>query len=159
MLQKKICMFGSPVGTRLIRACAYGIFSDMYKSSIGVAIHRKLVQVRDMQVKLLVWDLDISEEFQRVRASYIRGISGYVVVEDPNDETSMRHSQKFHELVRDAVGRLPSLTFSIDAKNESGEATIESSSLKRLVDESFSDLARRMLKCEELDADGELRLS
>lgn len=149
MLQKKICMYGSPAGTRLIRACTHGIFSDKLMSTIGVLVHRKQVLIRDLKMNLLVWDLAINEGYDRVRSSYIRGMSGYIVVEDPNDETSMRLSHDFHELVRDTVGRIPFLTFSIDSKNEAGEPTLNSSSLQRIVNESFSDLARRMLKHDE----------
>lgn len=146
MLQKKICMFGSPLGTRLIRECFYSIFSEKYRSTIGVAIHRKQVQVGKVDLNLLVWDLAFNDDCWRTLPSYLRGMSGYVVVEDPADEASQRLTQEFHQVVRNAVGQLPSLTFTLGSEQQTKSEKV---SIGQLFEASFQDFARRVLQYDE----------
>jgi small GTP-binding protein len=87
-LSKKICVLGDfAVGkTSLVRRFVYDLFDDKYISTIGVKVSRKTVAVpRDeviVELTLMLWDLAGSEEFDRVRASYLRGAAGAVLVCD-----------------------------------------------------------------------------
>ena len=87
-LSKKVCLLGdSSVGkTCLVRRFVYNIFEDRYLNTIGVKVSRKVVAVpkQDILVELTLtlWDLADSEEFDRVRVSYLRGAAGVVVVCD-----------------------------------------------------------------------------
>ena len=85
---KKICLLGDfAVGnTSLVRRFVYDRFDDKYISTIGVKVSRKTVAVpRDdeiVELTMMLWDLAGSEEFNRVRASYLRGLSGAILVCD-----------------------------------------------------------------------------
>jgi small GTP-binding protein len=87
-LSKKVCLLGDfAVGkTSLVRRFVYNLFDDKYISTIGVKVSRKTVAVqRDdevVELAMMLWDLAGSEEFDRVRASYLRGASGAVFVCD-----------------------------------------------------------------------------
>jgi len=87
-LSKKICLLGDfAVGkTSLVRRFVYDRFDDKYISTIGVKVSRKTVAVpRDdeiVELTMMLWDLAGSEEFSRVRASYLRGLSGAILVCD-----------------------------------------------------------------------------
>lgn len=87
-LNKKICLLGEfAVGkTSLIRRFVYDRFDDKYISTIGVKVSRKSVVVpKDddlIDLKMLLWDLAGNEEFSQVRASYLRGSAGAVLVCD-----------------------------------------------------------------------------
>jgi small GTP-binding protein len=87
-LSKKVCLLGDfAVGkTSLVRRFVYNLFDDQYLSTIGVKVSRKTVAVqRDdeiVELTMMLWDLAGSEEYDRVRASYLRGASGAVVVCD-----------------------------------------------------------------------------
>jgi small GTP-binding protein len=87
-LSTKICLLGDyAVGkTSLVRRFVYNLFEDKYLSTIGVKVSRKVVAVPrgDEAVELVVmlWDLAGSEEFDSVRASYLRGAAGALVVCD-----------------------------------------------------------------------------
>ena len=89
-LSKKICLLGDfAVGkTSLLRRFVYNRFDDKYISTIGVKVSRKTVAVpreRDdeiVELTMMLWDLAGSEEFSRVRASYLRGLSGAILVCD-----------------------------------------------------------------------------
>ena len=88
MLSKKVCLLGDfAVGkTSLVRRFVYNRFDDQYLSTIGVKVSRKTVAVprqsEVIELTMMLWDLAGSQEFNQVRASYLRGVSGAVLVCD-----------------------------------------------------------------------------
>lgn len=87
-VSKKICLLGDiAVGkTSLVRRFVYALFDDRYLSTIGVKVSHKKVVVPAaagmVDLTLMIWDLAGSEEFNRMRASYLRGASGAIFVCD-----------------------------------------------------------------------------
>jgi small GTP-binding protein len=87
-ISKKVCLLGDfAVGkTSLVRRFVYDLFDDKYISTIGVKVSRKTVVVPRadgvVELTMMLWDLAGSEEFNRVRASYLRGATGAVLVCD-----------------------------------------------------------------------------
>jgi small GTP-binding protein len=87
-IHKKICLLGDfAVGkTSLVRRYVYNRFDDKYISTIGVKVNRKTVVVpcgdEVVELTMMVWDLAGSEEFDRIRSSYLRGAAGAVWVCD-----------------------------------------------------------------------------
>jgi small GTP-binding protein len=87
-ISKKVCLLGDfAVGkTSLMRRFVYDLFSDKYISTIGVKVSRKTVAIPVaadiVELTMMLWDLGGSEEFNRVRASYLRGAAGAVLVCD-----------------------------------------------------------------------------
>jgi small GTP-binding protein len=84
MTQKKICMLGSfSVGkTSLVARYVSSVFSDKYLTTVGVKIDKKTVAVDGADVTLLLWDIYGEDDFQKLRMSYLRGASGYLLVVD-----------------------------------------------------------------------------
>ncbi len=109
MLQKKICLLGSfAVGkTSLTRRFVHSIFSEQYHTTIGVKIDRKEVTVDDVSAKLLIWDIHGDDEFQKVRASYLRGMSGYFLVADGTRPETIETVSMLNQLACDTVGEIP----------------------------------------------------
>lgn len=87
-ISKKVCLLGDfAVGkTSLVRRFVYALFDDKYISTIGVKVSRKTVVLpqedKVVELTLMLWDLAGSEAFGRVRASYMRGAVGAVLVCD-----------------------------------------------------------------------------
>ena len=87
-VSKKICLLGDfAVGkTSLVRRFVYSIFEDRYLSTIGVKVSRKVIALPKgddvAELTLMLWDLAGAEEFDGVRASYLRGSSGALLVCD-----------------------------------------------------------------------------
>lgn len=87
-LNKKVCLLGdAAVGkTSLVRRFVYNLFDDKYLSTIGVKVSRKTVAVPRtdgvVELTMMLWDLAGSEEFDRVRSSYLRGAAGALLVCD-----------------------------------------------------------------------------
>jgi small GTP-binding protein len=87
-ISKKVCLLGDfAVGkTSLVRRFVFNIFDDRYLSTIGVKVSRKTVALmvgdQPADLTIMLWDLAGSEEFDRIRASYLRGAAGAVLVCD-----------------------------------------------------------------------------
>lgn len=141
MFQKKICLYGSPLGTRLIRKSMHGYFSEKYLEMLGVAIYRKPVRADGIDVNLMVWDLYTDENYGPPSKSYLRGMAGYVIVEDPKNESTNRLTQTFRRLVDEITDGLPFLSFQVDSDRPESSVV----AVNRLIDERFSSLARQLL--------------
>ena len=87
-ISKKVCLLGDfAVGkTSLVRRFIYDLFDDKYITTIGVKVSRKTVAIpradEVVELTMMLWDLAGSEEFNQVRASYLRGTAGAVLVCD-----------------------------------------------------------------------------
>jgi small GTP-binding protein len=94
-LNAKVCLLGDyAVGkTSLVRRFVYNLFEDKYLSSIGVKVSRKVVALPRgddvAELTLMLWDLAGSEEFDGVRASYLRGAAGALIVCDLTQRSSL----------------------------------------------------------------------
>ncbi|MCG3211343.1 MAG: hypothetical protein FOGNACKC_04987 [Anaerolineae bacterium] len=88
LISKKVCMLGDfAVGkTSLVRRFVHNLFDDKYLSTIGVKVSRKTITIlrkgQFIELSMLLWDLAGSEEFDRVKANYLRGASGAILVCD-----------------------------------------------------------------------------
>jgi small GTP-binding protein len=109
MLQKKICMLGSfAVGkTSLVRRYVESIYSDVYHTTVGVKVDKKTVQLGPQEVTLVLWDLYGEDEFQKMRWSYVRGSSGFLLVADGTRRMTVEKALALEAGVREAVGSLP----------------------------------------------------
>jgi small GTP-binding protein len=107
-ISKKVCLLGDFAAgkTSLVRRFVYDLFDDRYISTIGVKVSSKTVAVhRDneiVELTMMLWDLAGSDEFDRVRASYLRGASGAVLVCDltrPDTVESLQlYAQELQEI-------------------------------------------------------------
>jgi len=84
VIHKKVCLLGAAgVGkTSLVRQFVSNVFSDEYLSTVGVRIERRLVDVDDKSVNLIIWDVYGEDETLKINPAFLKGSSGYVVVVD-----------------------------------------------------------------------------
>jgi small GTP-binding protein len=111
MLQKKICMLGSfSVGkTSLVRRFVESIFSEAYQTSIGVKVDKKVVRVNDEDVALVLWDIHGEDVYQKIRMSYLRGMSGYLLVIDGTRRQTLDDALALNERVIQEAGKVPAI--------------------------------------------------
>jgi small GTP-binding protein len=111
MLQKKICMLGSfSVGkTSLVRRFVKSIFSDAYQTSIGVKIEKKVVRAGNDDVTLILWDIHGEDVYQKIRMSYLRGMSGYLLVVDGTRRQTLDDAMALNERVIQEAGKVPAV--------------------------------------------------
>lgn len=95
--------------TSLISKFVHGIFSEKYQTTIGVKVDRKQLKLDGQELNLLLWDLHGDDQFQRVRASYLRGMSGYILVVDSTRGDSLQVAIELRQLAFETVGDVPFL--------------------------------------------------
>lgn len=163
MLQKKICMLGSfAVGkTSLVRRYVESIYSDVYQTTVGVKVDKKVVTVDTWEMTMVLWDLYGEDEFQKMRWSYLRGSAGYLLVGDGTRRATLDKAFLLEERVRKEVGEIPfifvinkcdlvadwQLDDSLESQFAAKNWIVLRSSAKtgENVEEAFSQLARKML--------------
>ena len=111
MLQKKICMLGSfSVGkTSLVRRFVESIYFEVYQTSIGVKVDKKVVRVNDEDVTLMLWDIHGEDVYQKIRMSYLRGMSGYLLVIDGTRRQTLDDALALNERVIQEAGKVPAI--------------------------------------------------
>ena len=109
MIQKKICMLGGfAVGkTSLVSRFVHSLFSDRYLTTVGVKIEKKQIDLGKERVDLIIWDLYGEDDFQKIRTSYLRGSSGYLLVADGTRRATLATAVALQETAERAIGRVP----------------------------------------------------
>ncbi|MGI8503352.1 MAG: Rab family GTPase [Hassallia sp.] len=164
MLQKKICMVGAfATGkTSLVAKFVYSIFSETYQTTVGVKIDKKTVNIQDKELNFILWDLYGEDEFQKVRLSYLRGSSGYLLVVDGTRHNTLEKAFNLQTKVEETIGQVPFIivlnksdlldeweieTAEIDAIIQRGWTVIKTSAKTGLgVEEIFQTLANQILE-------------
>lgn len=148
--------------TSLVAKFVYSIFSEKYQTTVGVKIDRKTVTVEEKELNLILWDLYGEDEFQKLRTSYLRGSSGYLLVVDGTRKSTLQTALDLQKRVEDSIGKLPFILVlnkwdledeweidseSIEAIKNKGWTAIETSAKTGLnVEEIFHTLASKILE-------------
>ncbi len=164
MIQKKICMLGAfAVGkTSLVARYVHSVFSEDYQTTIGVKIDRKQVNVGEQEINLILWDLYGDDDFQSVRASYLRGAAGYLLVCDGTRRLTFDHALLLQKSIEEQLGPVPfvllcnkfDLTQEWELVEDDGERVRQrdwnlmhtSAKTGEKVDDAFELLAHEILK-------------
>lgn len=168
MIQKKICLVGAfATGkTSLVSRFVKSIYSDIYHSTVGVKIDKKVVKLKQQEVSLILWDIHGEDEFQRVQMSYLRGASGYLLVVDGTRRYTLDKAFSLQDRVENSIGQVPFILLlnKLDLTDdwEIDDATLNSILQKKWivikssaktglgVEEAFQKLTEKMM--EEIDA-------
>lgn len=110
-MKKKVCMLGAfAVGkTSLVQQYVHSIFSDKYKTTVGVKIEKTTIDINDTPVDLIIWDLHGEDEFQHVRLSYLNGSSGLIFVADGMRKTTLATALNLKQIAGNTIGKVPFL--------------------------------------------------
>lgn len=162
--QKKICMVGTfATGkTSLVARFVKSIYSDIYHTTVSVKIDKKLIKVRENEFQLLLWDLHAEDEFQNVRISYLRGLSGYILVVDGTRRYTLDKGLLLQQRVEEIIGKIPFVIILnksdltdeweiddavVDELSQRGWTVIKGSAKTGLgVEESFLTLANKIVE-------------
>ncbi|HEX4075245.1 MAG TPA: Rab family GTPase [Candidatus Acidoferrales bacterium] len=153
MLQKKICMLGSfAVGkTSLMRRYVESIYSDTYHTTVGVKIDKKVVQVGSQEVTLVLWDLYGEDEFQKMRWSYVKGASGYLLVADGTRRATFERALALEKGVRQAFGPLPFIAV-VNKADLASSWEVDAGMERELVDKGWEVMRASAKTGENVDA-------
>jgi hypothetical protein len=163
ILQKKVCMLGGfGVGkTSLVRRYVESIFDDGYQTTVGVRIDKRVVELDDRRIAIVLWDFAGKDRFSDIRSSHLRGAAGFVVVIDPTRAKTLTTAVEVSGQAREDLGGVPFVVvlnkadlaeawaFDISAAGEAfpENVTIVKTSAKTGmgVEEMFLDLAKKLL--------------
>ena len=99
---------GFSVGkTSLVKRYVESIFSDSYLTTVGVKIDKKVEQLPDRVVSLVLWDLAGEDDIGSLRMSYLRGSAGYVLVADGTRRSTLQVALSLRERVEADYGAMP----------------------------------------------------
>ena len=93
--------------TSLVARFVDSIFSDKYHTTVGVKIDRKRLQVDDREVNLVLWDIHGEDELQKIRLSYLRGASGYLLVVDGTRRPTLETARSLQHNIEALIGSVP----------------------------------------------------
>ncbi|QLE54580.1 Rab family GTPase [Nostoc sp. TCL26-01] len=139
MIQKKICMVGAfATGkTSLIARFVYSIFSEKYQTTVGVKIDKKIVNVQENQINLIIWDIYGEDELQKLQMSYLRGSSGYLLVVDGTRKNTLEKAFNLQNTVESALGQIPFILV-LNKWDITDEWEIESPEINALVQKGWN---------------------
>ena len=109
VVQKKVCMLGAySVGkTSLVSQYVNSIFSEKYTTTIGVKIDKKQLELNEKTLSMVLWDVYGEDNHQRVMPSYLRGLSGYIIVVDPTRPSTITGAISLQNMVETSIGEMP----------------------------------------------------
>ena len=159
-----MCMLGaSGVGkTSLVQQFVKSIYTEKYHLTIGVKIDKKQVSVDGREVTLLLWDLQGEDETHKVRPSFLRGASGYLLVVDLTRSETLEVAVALQAKCEEEFGDLPFIVL-FNKNDLTGDIRIGERELEKIttrgwkvfstsaktgenVEQAFVSLAGAMLK-------------
>src|SRR5215471_685306 len=131
--QKKICLLGSfAVGkTSLAERFVQSIFSDRYRTTVGVRIHKKSMHFGERSLDLIIWDLAGEDELIVLRTAYLRGAAGYLLVADGTRPETLNKAIDLQRRVHGELGDVP-FVLVVNKLDRSGEWNIQDDALQEL---------------------------
>lgn len=99
ILVKKVCLLGNfAVGkTSLCQRFVNNVFSTDYHSTVGVNIVTKLVELEDIQVKLVIWDIAGELASIELLGNYLAGTQGCLLVADGTRQETLLQVDQMHD--------------------------------------------------------------
>jgi small GTP-binding protein len=167
LIQKKICMVGAfGVGkTSLVARFVRSIFSDKYLTTVGFKIDKKLLNIAGQDVTLMLWDLAGEDAVTQVKATQLRGSSGYILVVDGCRASTLQTAIDLQSRAETELGKVP-FTCVVNKADLRESWEVDAAALERLsdlgwtllltsaktgdgVEDLFYELAARLLQPQE----------
>jgi small GTP-binding protein len=138
VIQKKVCLLGAyGVGkTSLVSRYVHSLFSEKYMTTIGVKIDKKSVDLEKDRVDLVIWDIYGQDDFQKVRMSYLRGASGYLLVIDGTRGPTLDIALSLQESAEQTVGKVPFI-IAVNKADLSGQWEVADRDLMQLTNRGW----------------------
>ena len=122
--------------TSLVQRFVNSIFSEKYKTTLGVKIDKKTIAIENQDVDLILWDLAGEDEFMKVRSSYLRGSSGAILVADGTRPETLDIAIELNHKVNREVGHIPVILL-VNKSDLQNEWEIDRGHLQELKDSGW----------------------
>ena len=95
--------------TSLVRHFCEGDFKENYQATIGVSFLRKELEVNGHTVVMQIWDVGGSQMFSNVRANYLKGSHGAMIMFDLTEKGTFISVSSWNDDVIRVVGKIPTI--------------------------------------------------
>ncbi|HXZ23971.1 MAG TPA: Rab family GTPase [Methanomassiliicoccales archaeon] len=94
---RKVCLLGDGgVGkTSLVRRYVEDIFNDKYIVSFGTKVSKKVLNIDDIELTLMIWDVLGQKSDDSLHAAYYKGANGAMLVADLTRRETLEHLTKW----------------------------------------------------------------
>jgi len=93
--------------TSLVGRFVYDSFEGDYLATIGTDIHLKMVQVDDVLVKLVIWDIAGQDNFAQLRKAYYMNASGAFYIFDTSRAETVERIDEWVKALYTVTGEIP----------------------------------------------------
>ncbi len=93
--------------TSLVGRFVYDSFEGDYLATIGTDIHLKMVQVDDVLVKLVIWDIAGQDNFAQLRKAYYMNASGAFYIFDTSRPETIERVDEWVKALYAVTGEIP----------------------------------------------------
>lgn len=106
---KKICLLGDgEVGkTSLIRRYVLDIFDDQYIQTFGAKVSKKVLDLEDVNLTLMIWDVLGQKTQKALHSTYYAGANGAFLVCDMTRPETLEHLHHWVEDLQEVAGNIP----------------------------------------------------
>jgi len=106
---RKICLLGDGgVGkTSLVRRYVYDLFSDEYIRSFGTKVSKKVLELGNVSLTLMIWDVLGQKLTPSLHEAYYKGANGAMLVCDLSREETVRSLLRWRDDLFRVVGERP----------------------------------------------------
>lgn len=158
-MQKKICLLGTfAVGkSSLTERFVKSVFSERYRTTVGVRIQKRMVEIDGGTVDLIIWDLAGEDEFLSLRTAYLRGSGGYVLVADGTRRETLNKVLEMKKRADLALGGVP-FVLMVNKMDRRGDWAVTDADLDDLTRKGWP-VFRTSAKTGEGVSDGFIRLA
>jgi small GTP-binding protein len=128
---RKVCLLGDGgVGkTSLVRRYVEDAFSDNYIISFGTKVSKKVINLAEVELTLMIWDILGQKGDDTLHAAYYRGANGALLVGDQTRPETMKHLVKWSE---DFLNVSPNAKIVAAANKSDLESVIQANELHEL---------------------------
>ncbi|MDH7508087.1 MAG: Rab family GTPase [Methanomassiliicoccales archaeon] len=125
---RKICLLGDGgVGkTSLVRRFVYDFFSDEYITSFGTKVTKKVLDLGEVELTLMIWDILGQKTHRTLHHAYYKGANGALLVCDLTREETIRNLVEWRDDFFRVVGSVPVLAIANknDLENQVSDVTL-----------------------------------
>ncbi len=106
---KKLCLLGDgEVGkSSLIRRYVLDQFDDVYIQTFGAKVTKKVLDLEDVSLSLMIWDVLGQKTQKTLHSSYYSGANGVLLVCDMTRPETLEHLQHWYGDLREVSGDIP----------------------------------------------------
>jgi small GTP-binding protein len=128
---RKVCLLGDGgVGkTSLVRRYVEDAFSDNSIISFGTKVSKKVINLAEVELTLMIWDILGQKGDDTLHAAYYRGANGALLVGDQTRPETMKHLVKWSE---DFLNVSPNAKIVAAANKSDLESVIQANELHEL---------------------------